>query len=347
MIGKVTVGASFYGCLSYCLEDKRGLSEEQKQQLSLQDNLQHKDRAEIIDNNLCFGDKRELVEQFHDVAKLSKRVEKPVMHLTIRSAPGDQLTVDQWREVGRAAAQEFGLADHQYVCILHKDTWQPHIHLVGNRVGYNGKVASDSNSYARIAKLCRQLEQKYNLHQVLSPRRFLSPKERQIPRQDERKEKLKTDIRETLRQARTYPEFEKAMQEKGYRVEKGRGISFVDSKKVRTKGSEVAYSLMSIERILVQNAAEDRKLSPSELQEKKERRMEARQKVGHTLEHHRVQVPERTFDFTMGKDMARGVSDLIQELLKPVPDGGGGRNPWADEEERRKKKKKNRKHLCP
>src|SRR6187402_1751141 len=119
MIGKVTIGASFYHCISYCLEDKRNLSEQQKEQLSLQEGLQHKDRAEALEYNHCFGNKRELTEQFRDVGKLSKRVEKPVMHLSIRSAPGDQLSTEQWREIGRAAAKEFGLQDHQYICVLH------------------------------------------------------------------------------------------------------------------------------------------------------------------------------------------------------------------------------------
>jgi hypothetical protein len=274
------------------------------------------------------------------VAKLSKRVEKPVMHLTIRAAPGDQLSTSQWREIGRAAAQEFGLADHQYVCILHKDTREPHLHLVGNRVGYNGKVASDSNSYARMAKLCRQVEKQYNLRQVLSPRRFLPPKDQQIPRQDERKEQLKTAIRDALRDARTYPDFEKAMREKSYRVDKARGIAFEDSKKVRTKGSEVGYSLSNIERILAQNAAKKRKLSPIEQQQKTEQRAAVRQKISHSLRDHLVRVKEKTFDYTMGQDAARGLADLVNQLMKPEPSAGGVRNPWADEEEWKKKKKK-------
>jgi hypothetical protein len=340
MIGKVTLGASFTGCLSYCLEDKRELSEEQKRQLSLQENVQHKNRAEIIDNNLCFGDKKKLAEQFREVAKLSKRVEKPVMHLTIRAAPGDQLTTNQWREIGRAAAQEFGLADHQYVCILHKDTRQPHIHLVGNRVGYNGKVVSDSNSYARMATLCRQLEKQYDLRQVLSPRRFLSPNDRQIPRHDARKEQLKTAIGDALRDARTYPDFEKAMRERGYRIDKARGIAFEDSKKVRTKGSEVGYSLSNIERILAQNAAKKRKLSPTEQQQKTKQRAAVRQKISHSLQAHPVPVKEKNLAYTVGQDTARGLADLVNQLMKPEPGAGGGRNPWADEEWRKKKNRR-------
>jgi hypothetical protein len=345
MIGKVTIGASFYHCISYCLEDKRKLSDEQKEQLSLQEGLQYKGRAEILEYNRCFGDKRELTEQFRDVGKLSRRVEKPVMHLSIRAAPGDQLTTEQWREIGRAAAKEFGLDDHQFICVLHKDTRQPHIHVVGNRVGYDGKVASDSNSYARIAALCRRLEKEYDLKQVLSPRRFLSPKERQIPRQDQRKEQLKADIKQALQGARTYQDFEKRMQNKGYLVDKGRGIAIMDNKKVRTKGSEVGYSLQTIEQVLAQNEQKKR-LSSSQPKEKTQQREMARKNVTRAMHHHPILVEEKSIGFAIGDQIAHGISNVLHEMLKPeISPAGGGRNPWAEEEEwRRRKKKKGQSH---
>ncbi len=40
------------------------------------------------------------------------------------------------------------------------------------------------------------------------------------------------------------------MKDKGYQVIKGRGISFIDDRKVKVKGSELNYSLATIERIL-------------------------------------------------------------------------------------------------
>ncbi len=165
-----------------------------KAQLSQMDHLQNKDRAEVLEYNQCFGNKQELAAQFRDVAKLSKQVEKPVLHLSLRLAPGESLSRDQWMEIGREAAKDFGVADHQYICVLHKDTQQQHIHIVANRVGFDGKVASDSNSYKRMATLCRRLEKEYNLQQVLSPRAFLSQEERQLPRHDQRKEKLRENI---------------------------------------------------------------------------------------------------------------------------------------------------------
>ncbi|GAA0548266.1 relaxase/mobilization nuclease domain-containing protein [Chitinophaga japonensis] len=253
MIGRVTKGKSFSGCIRYCLKDKKGLSDLQKAQLSLKDNLQHKDRAEVLFYNRCSGNTRELARDFREVAALSSRVEKPVLHISLRLAPGETLSNDKWMEIGQACAAEFGVEDHQYICILHKDAAQPHIHIVANRVGFNGKAAKDSQDYRRTAALCRRLEKQYGLREVLSPRAFLSPKERLLPRSDKRKEQLKTDVQQALEKSGTYREFEQRMQALGYTVIKGRGISFVDDKKVKTKGSDIGYSLATLEKALILN----------------------------------------------------------------------------------------------
>lgn len=172
MIGDISLGASFFHCISYCLEVKTTLTEEQKIKKSLQDGLQHKDRAEVLAYNKCFGNKYELAEQFNEVARLSKRVEKPVLHLSLSLPPGEQLNRNQLIEAGQELAKEFGVADNQYLIIQHKDTDRQHIHLVANRVGYQGKAATTSNNYLKMDRLCRRLEKKYKLQEVLSARRF-------------------------------------------------------------------------------------------------------------------------------------------------------------------------------
>lgn|SRR5690606_7616158 len=250
MIGDIRTGASFYHCISYCLEDKKELTEEQKSALSQRDKVQHKNRAEVLEYNLCFGDKTELASQFREVRMLNRRIKNPVFHISLRLAPGDELTRNQLIEIGRACASEFGIDDHQYVCVLHKDTREQHIHIAANRVGFDGKVASDSQSYKRMADLCRRLEKQYGLTEVLSPRKFLSTEERKLPRHDIRKERLKEDIRQTLQSAHSYDDFKIKMERLGYKLIKARGIAFVDSKKVRIKGSEVGFPLRKIESII-------------------------------------------------------------------------------------------------
>ena len=250
MIGKIMTGRSLYHCLKYCQEDKRELTEEQKQKLSEQGQLQHRNRAEVLEFNQCFGNLKELTEQMRDVRNLSRRVEKPVLHMTLSLAPDEHLSKDQWADIGRKCKQEFGVADHQYVTILHKDTDKQHIHIVANRVGFDGKAAKDGNNYKRMAAFCRRVEKEFELNKVLSPRQFLAPDERLLPRNDQRKKQLKADILKSLKQVSTFSGFQNRMEALGYQVIKGRGISFIDSKKVRTKGSEVGLSLGTINKIL-------------------------------------------------------------------------------------------------
>jgi len=82
MIGKVIIGASFYDCLRYCLQDKKELSESQKIRKSKLEQVQHKDRAEVLQFNKCFGDVNELTGRFSEVVRLNRRVEIPVLHIT-------------------------------------------------------------------------------------------------------------------------------------------------------------------------------------------------------------------------------------------------------------------------
>jgi len=318
------IGKSFYHCLSYCLEDKRSLSEEQKIELSQEEQVQHKNRAEVLECNLCFGDKRELYEQFKDVRQLNRKVEKPVFHLAIRLAPGDQLSNEQWRGVAQAAAKEFQFENNQYVCILHKDTQQPHVHIVANRVGFDGKTVSDSNSYRRVADLCRRMEKQYELRQVLSPRQFLSAKERQIPRHDQRKEQLREIIRQSLKGTRAYPEFERKIQEKGYRVDKGRGIAFEDEKKVRIKGSEVGYSLATIEQTLAKNQQASLRKMSENWQKREEQTGLARDKVAAGLGRRSTQVKTRQLKKSAHPATGQGLGRMIKIAFEPVKGAGGG-----------------------
>ncbi|RFM27001.1 relaxase/mobilization nuclease domain-containing protein [Deminuibacter soli] len=249
MIGYIGTGKSFAGCIGYCLEDKKNLTKEEKRHLSFKDNLQHLNRAEVLFYNRCFGDKKELVRDFIDVSKLSRKIENPVLHMSLRLAPGDAITKSQLEQIGRKCAAEFGVADNQYLCILHKDTAEQHIHIVANRVGFDGRVASDSNSYKRMAALCRKLEKEFNLREVLSPRKFLTDSEKGLQRHDKRKQTLAAEVGKCLSLAGSFADFERLLGERNYSIIKGRGITFIDDRKVKVKGSDIGFPLSKINKI--------------------------------------------------------------------------------------------------
>lgn len=89
MIGKIITGKSFSGCISYCLEDKLLKSQE----------VAVKNRAEILQFNQCFGNKKELIEQFNDVRRLNPNLAKPVLHITLSLAPNEKMDKRTWTQV--------------------------------------------------------------------------------------------------------------------------------------------------------------------------------------------------------------------------------------------------------
>jgi hypothetical protein len=274
MIGKISIGKSFGGCLRYCLEDKEELSQEQKMALSKQDSLQHENRAEVLEYNMCFGNKKELITQFNDVRALRPQLSQPVMHISLSLDPEDRFTKEKLRQIGQDFAHEFGFEKNQYLTIYHKDTKHPHLHIVANRVGFDGSRISDSNSYRKVAELCRKLEIKHELKQVLSPQRFLSREQKMVRkpenRIDQRKERLKENIRECLLDASGFQDFTHKMKQLGVQVIKSRGISFIDDKKMQVKGSELGYSLNTIEKILGYSLEKRQQLHQKLEQEKKQ-----------------------------------------------------------------------------
>lgn len=240
MIGKIIIGKSLGGLINYALEDK--LDDKQKVIL--------KNRAEVLAYNQCFGDKKELRQQFNEVRKLNHKLSRPAMHVSLSFPPGEVLDKDTLQRVIEDCAKELGIAKNQYFAVLHKDTVHQHVHMIVNRVGFNGKTLSDSNNYKKIADCCRKLEHKYNLKQVLSPKLFLPEEKWQIPRMDIRKLIVKEAIRLTLLQSNSYSEFKDKMEAKGFEIIRGRGIAFRDEKKMYVKGSDLGYSLSKIEKIL-------------------------------------------------------------------------------------------------
>lgn len=230
MIGKIIIGKSFRGCINYCLDKKE---------------------AELLNTNLCYGNKKELITQFNEVRLLNQNLSKPVQHITISLAKGEHLNKARLVSIAEDCAKDLGFEKNQYIVIAHHDTGHQHLHIVANRVGFDAKTLKDNHNFRKMAEYCRNMEVKHGLQKVLSPRRYLPKEQRNLPRTDQRKEKLRHDIKKSLAMSKNYAEFEQQIKRLGYQVSKARGIIFTDPQKVRVKGSEVGYSLSKIEKILL------------------------------------------------------------------------------------------------
>jgi hypothetical protein len=145
MIAKAFKGKGFRGALEYDLSKEQG---------------------RVIDTNMEGVGPRELAREFGAIRKLRPNLGRAVLHVSLSAAPGEHLTDDQWREIGQRYLHGMGLDANQYLATRHLDTEHEHIHLLVNRVRFDGEVTSDSHDYRRHEILMRAIERDFSLQSV-------------------------------------------------------------------------------------------------------------------------------------------------------------------------------------
>jgi len=147
MIGKIAIGRGFGGALRYALAEDKGY---------------------LLDSNMAGETARELAAEFGALRELRPNLHRAVLHASLSLDPGETLSDAQWREIGQRYLHGMGFTDNQYVLIRHTDTAHEHVHLIANRITYRGEVVSDSQNYPRQEAVLRQIEQEYDLTQVMA-----------------------------------------------------------------------------------------------------------------------------------------------------------------------------------
>jgi hypothetical protein len=145
MIAKAIKGKGFRGALEYDLGKEDG---------------------RVIDTNMNGDGARELAAEFGEIRKLRPGLSKAVLHVSLSAAPGEHLTDAEWTDFGQRYLIGMGLDRNQYIVTRHADTEHEHIHLVVNRIQFDGVVTSDSHDYRRHEILMRAIERDLGLRQV-------------------------------------------------------------------------------------------------------------------------------------------------------------------------------------
>jgi len=147
MIAKIVKGKCFRGVVTYVLDVKKGT------ELLSSESLRLKDTESII-------------QSFNNQLELNKRITKPVYHISLDFSAKDRakLTSDLMVEIGKAYMVKMNMEDTQYMIARHYDKEHPHIHLIINRVDFNGKTITDKNDRLRSERICEELTHQHQLY---------------------------------------------------------------------------------------------------------------------------------------------------------------------------------------
>jgi hypothetical protein len=124
--------------------------------------------AEVLDHNFVKASEKSIITEVQMIKAMRPNLQKFFYHTSINFPPNEDLTNATMIQIGHDYLQQSGFTQHQYIMFRHRDADHPHLHILVNRIGYDGKVLSDSNDFARCEKILRHLEKKYHLSEVIS-----------------------------------------------------------------------------------------------------------------------------------------------------------------------------------
>ena len=195
MIGKITKGKSFSGCIKYILDKE-------------------KDTKLLDAQGVRLKGKESIIQSFVMQAKLRPTLVKSVGHIALSFSAEDKakLTDELMVKVAREYLQKMGIKDTQYIVARHFDKEHPHIHICFNRVDNQGKTISDKNDRHRSTKICRDLTEKYGLY-IASGKEQVKPHRLKEP--DKTKYEVYNTIKDTLPKCKNWEDLTSALQQQG------------------------------------------------------------------------------------------------------------------------------------
>jgi hypothetical protein len=195
-----------------------------------------REESETISKNMSGENKEELTKEFLMCSDLNQNVEKPVKHHVISFADEDKekLNPEKLNELVQDYVEKSGYSNNQYVAYLHKDTDKEHVHIVINKVDFDGKNCHPKFEKKHARQVLMELEEKYNLKKT--PEKSLKPElnyergEKELKdRLEEKglkmdKDEIKTIVNGSLNNPKIWNKdlFEEEMKKKGVKVKQNK-----------------------------------------------------------------------------------------------------------------------------
>jgi hypothetical protein len=104
------------------------------------------------------------------VKSLRPNLQKYFYHTSLNFPPAEDLPDVKMLAIAGEYLEAMGFNQHQHMIFRHFDADHLHLHILVNRIGYDGEVVSDSKDYQRSEQLLRRLEKHHGLTEVISSR---------------------------------------------------------------------------------------------------------------------------------------------------------------------------------
>jgi hypothetical protein len=151
MLAKISSGKSVFGVLAY---NKNKVDDHHASVLYSHKTFDSPDGTFSI---------KDCMDSFYPYLAINRRTEKVVFHASLNPDPKDKLSDEQLSEIAQSYMQKLGYGNQPYIVLKHSDIKREHLHIVSLRIDENGKKIDDCYEVVRSMKICKELEQEYNL----------------------------------------------------------------------------------------------------------------------------------------------------------------------------------------
>jgi hypothetical protein len=275
----------------------------------------------IVGKNMIDSDTpADILREFEMVNQHNYRCKNKFMRYEIGIAPQDieKLKPEDMNKIARTFAHKMGLQNHQLIACTHTDTDKPHIHLIANRIGVDGKVFDTTFMSNRSARIAEEISREMGLTIANDVRKET---QQQKQHQDVYSDPQRQRAKEGLQQI-AYSELRNNITLKGFLYgldRKGVGVEPAKNKQDKIYGIRFSY--------------EGQTFKASEI---------GREFGYHTIaknfssspEQSQVQQQNQSNSSQLSFSVSTGVASLLADLLTP-----NGHN-CADEEDNKLKHKK-------
>lgn len=97
------------------------------------------------------------------ISELNERVKYPFVEFVISLPSDENLTDEEFTDIGIEYMEKMGYGDSCYTIIRNDDKDQPHIHILATTIDLLGKRISDSYNYSRSDSIVRDIEKRLGL----------------------------------------------------------------------------------------------------------------------------------------------------------------------------------------
>lgn len=149
MIGGITKGSCFSGCVEYALALKE----------------KNKEARLLYSEGLMTDTPKDIIDGFECQRHLNSRVQHWCGHISLSYSPEDsaRLSDEVMVKLALEYMEKMDIKNTQFIIARHLDKEHPHCHIVYNRVDNDGRCVSDSFEYYRSNAICKELKRKYGL----------------------------------------------------------------------------------------------------------------------------------------------------------------------------------------